>query len=38
VMSANTKDVKNDLVSAIEAIEAPTPPAPTTRIFISHHM
>jgi hypothetical protein len=33
-ISANTKESKKLLVSAIEAIEAPTPPAPTTRIFI----
>jgi hypothetical protein len=28
--------VKNERVSAIDAIEAPTPPAPITKIFITH--
>jgi hypothetical protein len=35
-MSARTKVEKNDRVSAIDAIEAPTPPAPITKIFITH--
>ena len=35
-ISARTKVLKNDRVSAIDAIEAPTPPAPITKIFITH--
>ena len=35
-MSARTNCVKNDRVSAIDAIEAPTPPAPITKMFITH--
>jgi hypothetical protein len=36
-MSARTKDEKKDRVSAMDAIEPPTPPAPITKMFISIH-
>jgi hypothetical protein len=32
--SAKVNVVKKDRLSAMEAIDAPTPPAPITRIFI----
>lgn len=34
-MSASVNDVKNERVSAMDAIEAPTPPAPITRMFMT---